>query len=102
MAAGVSYLRFRELEPRTLDPIPDPRSGHRIVVDGGNLYSIGGYNPDFNERENDADTYYPLFKVMHGVLPKPPKHAHKANIPIWCQKLQEVVPLLVIVALGIF
>ena len=67
MAAGVGYLRFSELEPRTSADgkvIPEPRSGHRIVVDSGNLYSIGGYNPDFNDRENDADTYYPQFKVL--------------------------------------
>jgi hypothetical protein len=66
MAAGIGYLRFTELEPRTLTDgnlVPEPRSGHRIIVDSGNLYSIGGYNPDFNDRENDADTYYPLFKV---------------------------------------
>ena len=43
---------------------PFPRSGHRIVVDDGNLYSIGGYNPDYWEVPNDADTCYPLFKEV--------------------------------------
>lgn len=43
---------------------PYPRSGHRIVVDSGNLYSIGGYNPDFWEVENDDESYYPLFREV--------------------------------------
>jgi len=74
MAAGAKYLCFTEIKPDissdsvvediACDNIPEPRSGHRIVVDHGNLYSIGGYNPDFSERENDNDTYYPLFKVL--------------------------------------
>ena len=74
MAAGAKYLRFTEISPDNSSEsvvedvvdecIPEPRSGHRIVVDHGNLYSIGGYNPDFSERENDNDTYYPLFKVF--------------------------------------
>ena len=60
---------FTEIEPDnttdiTGNCIPEPRSGHRIVVASGNLYSIGGYNPDFADRENDNDTYYPLFKVL--------------------------------------
>jgi len=74
MAVGAKYLCFTEVEPNdshslaedfTGDCIPEPRSGHRVVVDEGNLYSIGGYNPDFSDRENDNDTYYPLFKVVH-------------------------------------
>lgn len=75
MAVGAKYLCFTEIEPDntsntsvaedfTGDGIPEPRSGHRVVVDQGNLYSIGGYNPDFSDRENDNDTYYPLFKVL--------------------------------------
>jgi len=74
MAAGTKYLCFTEIKPDNSsdsglvdvvgDCVPEPRSGHRIVVDHGNLYSIGGYNPDFSERENDNDTYYPLFKVL--------------------------------------
>jgi len=67
MAVGAKYLRFTEIEPYTSaddDCIPEPRSGHRVVLDQGNLYSIGGYNPDFSDRENDNDTYYPLFKVL--------------------------------------
>lgn len=73
MAAGTKYLCFTEIKPDNSDStvediigdyIPEPRSGHRIVVDHGNLYSIGGYNPDFSERENDNDTYYPLFKEL--------------------------------------
>ena len=76
MAVGAKYLRFTEIEPNISstsavelfegDCVPEPRSGHRVVVDGGNLYSIGGYNPDFADRENDDDndTYYPLFKVL--------------------------------------
>jgi len=74
MAVGAKYLCFTEIEPDSStsavedfagDCIPEPRSGHRVVVDRGNLYSIGGYNPDFADRENDDDndTYYPLFKV---------------------------------------
>ena len=27
-------------------PTPHPRSGHRVVVTDGNLYALGGYNPD--------------------------------------------------------
>jgi len=70
MAVGAKYLRFTEIEPHTSivdfagDCIPEPRSGHRVVVDQGNLFSIGGYNPDFADRANDNDTYYPLFKVF--------------------------------------
>jgi len=73
MAVGAKYLCFTEIEPNNGDSldedfvgdsIPEPRSGHRVVVDDGNLYSIGGYNPDFSDRENDNDTYYPLFKVV--------------------------------------
>jgi len=75
MAVGAKYMCFTEIKAdsnRTSDVedvtdsncIPEPRSGHRIVVDQGNLYSIGGYNPDFSDRENDNDTYYPLFKVL--------------------------------------
>jgi len=48
---------------------PFPRSGHRIVVDDGNLYSIGGYNPDFWEVPNDGDTYYPLFREVSFTQP---------------------------------
>jgi len=75
MAMGAMYMRFTEIQPDngcdsdcediTDDGVPEPRSGHRIVVNPGNLYSIGGYNPDFSDRENDNDTYYPLFKVSH-------------------------------------
>ena len=44
---------------------PDPRSGHRIVANDSNLYSIGGYNPDFWDALNeDEHTYYPLFKEV--------------------------------------
>ena len=74
MAIGAKYLCFAEIKPSNGidstaenvidDSIPEPRSGHRVVVDSGNLYSIGGYNPDFSDRENDNDTYYPLFKVF--------------------------------------
>jgi len=72
MAVGAKYLCFTEVKPAsssvedvTIDGrIPEPRSGHRVVVFHGNLYSIGGYNPDFLDRENDNDTYYPLFKVL--------------------------------------
>ena len=46
------------------DTIPEPRSGHRVVVFNGSLYSIGGYNPHFWEVENNEDTYYPLFKEV--------------------------------------
>ena len=46
--------------------IPEPRSGHRIVVTNGDLYSIGGYNPDFWEVPNDdGDTNYPLFREVY-------------------------------------
>jgi len=74
MAARIKYLCFTEIEPNnsndsivedfSCDCIPEPRSGHRVFVYEGNLYSIGGYNPDFSDRENDTDTYYPLFKVV--------------------------------------
>ena len=74
MAVGAKYLCFTEIEPNNSDDsvvddlagdcAPEPRSGHRVVVVDGNLYSIGGYNPDFSDRENDNDTYYPLFKVV--------------------------------------
>ena len=43
---------------------PEPRSGHRIVAEENCLYSIGGYNPDFWEVENDDDSYYPLFREV--------------------------------------
>jgi hypothetical protein len=44
---------------------PEPRSGHRIVADDSNIYSIGGYNPDFwNVPNEDENTYYPLFKEV--------------------------------------
>ncbi len=43
---------------------PEARSGHRIVADNGNLYSIGGYNPKFWGIENDDETYYPLFREV--------------------------------------
>jgi len=71
MAVGAKYLCFTEVKPNSFvddvtgdERIPEPRSGHRVVVVHGNLYSIGGYNPDFSDRENDNDTYYPLFKVV--------------------------------------
>ena len=38
-------------------------------MDDGNLYSIGGYNPDYWEVPNDADTCYPLFKEVSNNLP---------------------------------
>ncbi|ESO88776.1 hypothetical protein LOTGIDRAFT_125466, partial [Lottia gigantea] len=43
---------------------PDERSGHRIVVTDANLYSIGGYNPNFWDEHNDETTYYPLFREL--------------------------------------
>lgn len=44
---------------------PQPRSGHRIVVDECNIYSVGGYNPDFWGLENvDDSTCFPLFKEL--------------------------------------
>ncbi|XP_041349835.1 kelch domain-containing protein 10-like [Gigantopelta aegis] len=44
--------------------VPVERSGHRIVVDDANLYSLGGYNPQFWNVRNTEDTYYPLFKEV--------------------------------------
>jgi hypothetical protein len=69
MAVGVKYLRFAEIQKdaRHFDLVtPDPRSGHRIIVDGGCVFSIGGYNPDFSDRVrvNDSDADYPLFKEL--------------------------------------
>ena len=46
------------------DSIPDARSGHRLVTDGMDIYSLGGYNPDYWGRENDEVTYYPLFREV--------------------------------------
>ena len=45
-------------------PEPDARSGHRIAVDDGNLYSLGGYNPRYWEQENDDESIYPLFREV--------------------------------------
>lgn len=42
------------------DIIPRPRSGHRIVVDGANVYAFGGYNPD-NEGDDPSNF---LFKEL--------------------------------------
>ena len=35
-----------------------------MVVDYGNLYCWGGYNPEYWEVENTEDTEYPLFKEV--------------------------------------
>nr|KAG5701674.1 hypothetical protein BaRGS_027832 [Batillaria attramentaria] len=35
------------------DTVPFPRSGHRVVVDDGNLYVLGGYNPDVVDADVD-------------------------------------------------
>ena len=53
-----------------LDPVA--RSGHRMVVDYGNLYCWGGYNPEYWDVENTEDTEYPLFKEVscHSMLKK--------------------------------
>lgn len=40
------------------------RSGHRMVIDHGNLYCWGGYNPNYWDVENTEDTEYPLFKEL--------------------------------------
>lgn len=62
---SAAVLKFVHYSPRSSrDAEPFPRSGHRIVVDDGNLYSIGGYNPDFWGVPNDEDTYYPLFREL--------------------------------------
>ncbi|OQV25786.1 Kelch domain-containing protein 10 [Hypsibius exemplaris] len=39
---------------------PQPRSGHRIAADEGNLYSFGGYNPAGRQREGSL--YRELWK----------------------------------------
>ncbi|KAL5015388.1 hypothetical protein ScPMuIL_009658 [Solemya velum] len=60
-------LCFEEVNPSNYEEVCEqlhPRSGHRIVVDDSNLYSLGGYNPDFWEVEDAEDTYYPLFKEL--------------------------------------
>ena len=49
---------------KTESPVPDPRSGHRIVALNGNLYSLGGYNPTFWTVENDEESNYPLFREV--------------------------------------
>ncbi|CAN8002063.1 unnamed protein product [Ixodes hexagonus] len=45
-----SCFCFRPMEIKVFEPkgdtIPKPRSGHRIVADGNNVYAFGGYNPD--------------------------------------------------------
>ncbi|CAH1784192.1 unnamed protein product [Owenia fusiformis] len=43
---------------------PAPRSGHRIVVTEDNIWSIGGYNSDLWDIENDDFTNYPLFREL--------------------------------------
>lgn len=54
---------------RSSDPVPKPRSGHRIVNDSeGNVFSIGGYNPSIDSDEEDVDEELrnskPLFKEL--------------------------------------
>ena len=46
------------------EDIPETRSGHRIVVTCGALYSIGGYNPNYWEYDNTDGTIYPLFQEV--------------------------------------
>ena len=46
------------------EPVPEARSGHRVVATDRDLYSLGGYNPLYWEVENDEDTYYPLFREV--------------------------------------
>ncbi|XP_064486479.1 kelch domain-containing protein 10-like [Ornithodoros turicata] len=47
------------LQPKS-DSVPKPRSGHRIVASGGNVYAFGGYNP---ENEGDDPNSF-LFKEL--------------------------------------
>lgn len=49
--------------------IPVARSGHRIVCDGSNFYSFGGYNPVSNSYSGDEDdeisqAFFPLFREL--------------------------------------
>ena len=54
----LSIVIVEELEP-------EARSGHRIIVDENhNIYSIGGYNPDFWDVDNDEESIYPLFREV--------------------------------------
>lgn len=39
-------LKIELVPPAADTQCPHPRSGHRVVVDDGNLYVLGGYNPD--------------------------------------------------------
>ncbi|KAK7102646.1 kelch domain-containing protein 10-like [Littorina saxatilis] len=39
-------LRLELVPPAVDTASPHPRSGHKVVVDQGNLYALGGYNPD--------------------------------------------------------
>lgn len=60
--------------------MPQPRSGHRIVCDYvGNVYSIGGYNPnlDIDEVDEEWVNSRPLFKELWKYCP---------TTKIWSQK----------------
>ena len=48
-------------------PVPEPRSGHRIIALNGNLYALGGYNPKFWSQPNDEESNYPLFREVSRV-----------------------------------
>jgi len=66
--SGVWFIYYKVFVISSLLPgilEPHPRSGHRIVVDECNVYSVGGYNPDFWGLENiDDSTCFPLFKEV--------------------------------------
>lgn len=59
---------IRKVHPNSCSPLPQPRSGHRIVCDSKNLYSFGGYNPHIQNDESSGDQIwvesYPLFQEL--------------------------------------
>ena len=40
-------FRYKLIRSENSNRVPKPRSGHRIVCDDKNMYSFGGYNPNF-------------------------------------------------------
>lgn len=61
-------FHFEEIMPSVkCTQIPNPRSGHRIAADSKNLYVFGGYNPMFEDyQDDDAElrNSFPLFQEL--------------------------------------
>ncbi|XP_076468674.1 kelch domain-containing protein 10-like [Babylonia areolata] len=46
MSSQAAWSRIELIQPASDSVCPHERSGHRVVIDEGNLYVLGGYNPD--------------------------------------------------------